>query len=244
MQPMVLQRRKEQTCLEATSTCGFGWEFASVNSRGSTLLTPNEVCITQDCIETSQLIDEAPCSKECEDVACFKRCQLHISELPASIGKVKIKNVSSSICAEVPSQEERERAREAAYASGASKLGFQTATAHPVVLALFGALHTNDLLDLKARQKNIQENDPREKGVLLPDYTAVLLRCLQVFLGMIGDMVESNTPPFVPLTISEFLMDTGPDDLFLYWRIFAQRFLENQGKQCPAPPAGPADDIQ
>merc|ERR1719324_375023 len=116
-------------------------------------------------------------------------------------------------------------------------LGYRTATQHPVVLALFGALHTNDLLDLQARQKNIQQNDPQEKGVVLPDYTAVLLRCLQVFLGMVGDMVESNTPPFVPITITEFLMDTGPDDLFLYWHIFAERFFEALGKdgqQCPA----------
>ena len=105
---------------------------------------------------------------------------------------------------------------------------------NPVVLSLFAALFTNDLLDLKARQEqrwdlayayaaldtlphkiqavdlsfplhefckgslgqhgfqpqeNIKLNDPKEPGTSLPDYSAVMLRSLAVFLGMIQAMV-------------------------------------------------------
>ena len=110
-----------------------------------------------------------------------------------------------------------------AYADGAASLGFSTEplasdrhraqrgkkhwllrNMNPVVLSLFAALFSNDLLDLKARQEpatwaknyetkgrwlrwqeNIKLNDPKEPGTSLPDYSAVMLRSLAVFLGMI-----------------------------------------------------------
>lgn len=122
--------------------------------------------------------------------------------------------------------------REQAYADGAASPGFSTENMNPVVLSLFAALFTNDLLDLKARQENIKLNDPKEPGTSLPDYSAVMLRSLAVFLGMIQDMVQENKPPFVSVTITEYMTDTAPDEMFLYWRIFAKRFLRDNKNQC------------
>ncbi|CAE7239068.1 unnamed protein product, partial [Symbiodinium microadriaticum] len=120
-----------------------------------------------------------------------------------------------------------------AYKKGAQRLGYSTKTMHPVVLALFASLHTNDLLDLKARQEDIQLNDPQEAETKIPDYVAVMLRSLTVFLGMIQDMVSENRPPFVPIMVTEFLFDTSPDEMFTFWHIFAERFLRSaKGQTC------------
>ena len=43
-------------------------------------------------------------------------------------------------------------------------------------------------------QENIKLNDPKEPGTTLPDYSAVMLRSLAVFLGMIQAMVGRSWP--------------------------------------------------
>lgn len=117
-------------------------------------------------------------------------------------------------------------------------------------------------------------NDPKEPGTSIPDYSAVMLRSLAVFLGMIQaeegmrvmverrkyileisatvvavgkmffwrpvvaihyyctgtqlsqplmlavspeDMVAENQPPFVSMMITEYIIDTAPDEMFTYW---------------------------
>eukprot|EP00439_Symbiodinium_sp_Y106_P031060 s4729_g3.t1 len=176
------------------------------------------------------------------DVECIKKCEKFTSnELPSMIGdstspyhfeRLAIKLQGAGLdCASLESREE-------AYKKGAQRLGYATKTMHPVVLALFAALHTNDLLDLKARQEtreNIQLNDPHEAGTKIPDYVAVMLRSLSVFLGMVQDrdMVSENRPPFVPIMVTEFLFDTSPDEMFTFWHIFAERFLLSaKGQTC------------
>lgn len=224
--PFVLQRQRQLVC-EGSDNCGYGWELDTVDGTGSRVFTPVEACTSGECL-LSNLPDVKVCKQSCKDAACFSECEKLVSDVPSRIGTLQIQTLSSlPQCRDLPTRDE-------AYTEGAATLGYKTATMNPVVLSLFAALHTNDLLDLKARQENIQVNDPKEEGVELPAYSSVLLRCLQVFLGMIQDMVAENRPPFVPTMISEFIMDTGPDEMFTYWYIFAQRFLETQGSSCPA----------
>eukprot|EP00440_Ansanella_granifera_P038853 gb/GFBE01042156.1/.p1 GENE.gb/GFBE01042156.1/~~gb/GFBE01042156.1/.p1 ORF type:complete len:1152 (+),score=290.65 gb/GFBE01042156.1/:1-3456(+) len=225
--PLVVQRRRQPTCCEAG--CGFGWEIAEVDAMGAKTFVPKDTCVDAACVQTSLNIpDPDSCKETCTTVECYAACDKFSSDLPAKIGSTSVRPLGSMAqCKELN--------RTDAYAKGAATLGYKTDTMHPVVLALFASLHTNDVLDLKARQENIEKNDPKETGVSLPDYSAVLLRCLQVFLGMVQDMIQENTPPFVPFMVTEFLMDTGPDEMFTYWHIFAERFLASgEGKQCPA----------
>jgi predicted unusual protein kinase regulating ubiquinone biosynthesis (AarF/ABC1/UbiB family) len=217
--PLVVQRRRARTCFDGDE-CGYGWEIAAVDGIGKKVFVPKAACVTEDCVKTSTgRQNPGACKAECSTVDCIKSCEKFTSLLPSIINGTRIRATNREpVCSSLPT-------REQAYKTGALTLGYKTATSHPVVLALFAALHTNDLLDLSARQENIQNNDPQEKGVELPDYSAVLLRCLQVFLGMVQDMITTNRPPFVPIMVSEFMMDTGPDEMFTYWHVFAKRFL-------------------
>lgn len=189
---------------------------------------PLKTCVSESCVKTSYAaddVDEETCKKTCKTVDCIKHCEKFTSPPPAKLDSLEIRPVSLKSCKPLPF-------REQAYADGAASLGFSTENMNPVVLSLFAALFTNDLLDLKARQENIKLNDPKEPGTSLPDYSAVMLRSLAVFLGMIQDMVQENKPPFVSVMITEYMTDTAPDEMFLYWRIFAKRFLRDNKNQC------------
>ncbi|CAJ1417510.1 unnamed protein product, partial [Effrenium voratum] len=231
--PLVLQRSRSATC--EGSACGHGWELALVDGAGAKTYRPLANCISKQCVESSLVPDgedgEA-CKKTCETVECLKHCEKFTGQLPTEVGGSELRPFRHPLCKTLPSREE-------AYARGAAGLGYSTQkNMHPVVLALFGALHTNDLLDLKARQENIQRNDPKEPGTSIPDYTAVMLRSLSVFLGMMQDMITENKPPFVSVMVTEFLMDTAPDEMFTFWHIFAKRFMDAEGRGCPAPEVG------
>jgi len=236
--PFILQRRRSTTCVG--DQCGHGWELAQMDGEGAKTFRPVANCVSESCVHSSFHANDVPvkkCKEECKDVECIKKCEKFTSnEIPSMIGdstspyhfeRLAIKLQGAGLdCASLESREE-------AYKKGAQRLGYATKTMHPVVLALFAALHTNDLLDLKARQENIQLNDPHEAGTKIPDYVAVMLRSLSVFLGMVQDMVSENRPPFVPIMVTEFLFDTSPDEMFTFWHIFAERFLMSaKGQTC------------
>lgn len=225
--PFVLQRRRNPTCLEEDE-CGHGWEFAQIDGEGAKTFRPVKICNSPECVDIfddEHVTNEEICKKTCKNVECIKRCQKITSRVPTEIDSLKVSPIKLPQCKQLPS-------REKAYADGAASLGFSTENMNPVVLSLFAALHTNDLLDLKARQENIQMNDPKEPGTSIPDYSAVMLRSLAVFLGMIQDMVAENQPPFVSMPITEYIIDTAPDEMFTYWHIFAKRFLKNAENEC------------
>lgn len=229
--PFVLQRRRSPTCFmkDGEEVCGHGWELSQIDGEGGTTYLPSKICVSESCVKTSYAaddVDEEACKKTCKTVDCIKNCQKFTSPPPAKLDSLEIRPISLKECKQLPF-------REKAYADGAASLGFSTENMNPVVLSLFAALFTNDLLDLKARQENIKLNDPKEPGTSLPDYSAVMLRSLAVFLGMIQDMVQENQPPFVSVMITEYIVDTAADEMFLYWRIFAKRFLKDTNKnQC------------
>lgn len=228
--PFVLQRRRSPTCFmkDGEEVCGHGWEFSQIDGEGEKTYVPLKTCVSESCVKTSYAaddVDEEACKKTCKTVDCIKHCEKFTSPPPAKLDSLEIRPVSLKSCRPLPF-------REQAYADGAASLGFSTENMNPVVLSLFAALFTNDLLDLKARQENIKLNDPKEPGTSLPDYSAVMLRSLAVFLGMIQDMVQENKPPFVSVMITEYMTDTAPDEMFLYWRIFAKRFLRDNKNQC------------
>jgi len=227
--PFILQRRRSTTCL-STDSCGHGWELAMLDGEGAKTYMPIASCTDEACVSTSlaansQISEKKTCKQKCKDVACLKKCDIFTSAPPAKIGDFTVEPLDYPVCKYLETREE-------AYKKGATLLGYKTQTMHPVVLALFASLHTNDLMDLKARQENIQQNDPKEAGTKIPDYVAVMLRSLQVFLGMVEDISTENRPPFVPMMVTEFIMDTSPDEMFTFWHIFAKRFMaSDQGQQ-------------
>lgn len=230
--PFYLQRRRSPTCFmkDGEEVCGHGWELSQIDGEGGKTYVPSKICVSESCVETSFAaddVDEEACKKTCKTVDCIKNCQKFTSPPPAKLDSLEIHPVSLKEAVGCKHLESREEA----YADGAASLGFSTENMNPVVLSLFAALFTNDLLDLKARQENIKLNDPKEPGTTLPDYSAVMLRSLAVFLGMIQDMVQENQPPFVSVMITEYIMDTAADEMFLYWRIFAKRIRDNPN-QC------------
>eukprot|EP00438_Fugacium_kawagutii_P016971 Skav217285 [mRNA] locus=scaffold120:261176:281002:+ [translate_table: standard] len=148
---------------------------------------PVRTCTSESCVRTSlpaDDIDVDECTKKCKTVECIKSCEKYLSPPPAEFVATSI--VASGLSHNATSCHNMPQLR----------------TMNPVVLSLFAALFTNDLLDLKARQENIKQNDPKEPGTTLPDYVAVMLRSLTVFLGMIQAQ-----------------------------RIFAQRFLNNASNE-------------
>lgn len=42
---------------------------------------------------------------------------------------------------------------------------------------------------------------------------------LQFCGRFLQDMVAENQPPFVSTMITEYIIDTAPDEMFLYWRL-------------------------
>jgi hypothetical protein len=245
--PFFIQRQQKEVCSAEEvfdenlgrsieiEKCGVGLEFAQMTAAASAenLFQSKESwkCDTTECLI---FFDEDTCQK-CDEndrsVSCYKECVRGTVKLPAKIGT----EFEIRPAAQQPALKEMCDAlqpSEQIYAEGALGLGYRTKTNQTDILALFTELHNSDALALKARQDHLVKAQLKEQGVKLPDFEAIFLRCMQVFLGMIQDMVEMNSPPFVPMQITEFLLDNSEDEPMTLWGAFVEGKGSDES-ECP-----------